>query len=222
LGSQPRHGDLITEFLETDQLIPFTEAVLRIFDRHGERARRNKARMKFLVKEIGLEAFLDLVEKEQKALPFKSFPLDFENYEQGRILPNPPDVEVNPADLGLDFELWKLTNVLPQKQEGYVSIGVRVPVGDFYLDQARPLADLVENFAAGEIRFTLRQNILIRVVREDLVPFFYQELKKINLAQRGNNSLGDITACPGTDTCNLGIASSTGIAHELEKVIEQE
>ena len=216
LGSQPRHGDLITEFLETDQLIPFIEAVLRIFDRHGERARRNKARMKFLVKEIGIEAFLDLVEKERKALPFHSFPLQFEDQESPS-LPNPPRVEVNPAELGLDFELWKLTNVLPQKQDGFVSIGVRVPLGDFYLDQARPLADLVEKYAAGEVRFTLRQNILIRDVRADLVPFFYQELKKINLAQRGYNSLGDITACPGTDTCNLGIASSTGIAKELEK-----
>ena len=177
LGSQPRHGDLINEFLETDQLIPFIEAVLRIFDRHGERARRNKARMKFLVKEIGIEVFLDLVEKEKKALPFESFPLQFEDQESPS-LPNPPRVEVNPAELGLDFELWKLTNVLPQKQDGFVSIGVRVPLGDFYLDQARPLADLVESYAAGEVRFTLRQNILIRDLRADLVPFFYQELKK--------------------------------------------
>ncbi|MGM0946375.1 MAG: nitrite reductase [Bacteroidota bacterium] len=221
LGSQPRHADLISEFLETDQLIPFIEAVLRIFDRHGERARRNKARMKFLIKDLGIETFLDLVEKEKAALPFKSFPLDFE-HEEGKTLPNPPNVEVDSAELGLDFELWKLTNVLEQKQASYVSIGVRVPLGDFYLDQARPLADLVENYAAGEIRFTLRQNILIRDVREDLIPFFYQELKKINLAQRGYNSLGDITACPGTDTCNLGIASSTGIAVELEKVILEE
>ncbi|WP_297338480.1 HEPN domain-containing protein [Algoriphagus sp.] len=221
LGSQPRHADLISEFLETDQLIPFIEAVLRIFDRHGERARRNKARMKFLIKDLGIETFLDLVEKEKAALPFKSFPLDFE-HEEEKTLPNPPTVEVDSAELGLDFELWKLTNVLEQKQKGYFSIGVRVALGDFYLDQARPLADLVENYAAGELRFTLRQNILIRDVREDLIPFFYQELKKINLAQHGYNSLGDITACPGTDTCNLGIASSTGIAVELEKVIEQD
>ncbi|MCR9082536.1 MAG: nitrite reductase, partial [Cyclobacteriaceae bacterium] len=221
LGSQPRHGDLITDFFETDQLIPFIEAVLRIFDRHGERARRNKARMKFLIKDLGIETFLDLVQKEKEALPFKVYPLDFENQEENP-LPNPPKVEVSSSELGLDFELWKLTNVLPQKQDGYVSIGVRVPLGDFYLDQARPLADLVEEYAAGEIRFTLRQNILIRDVREDLIPFFFQELKKINLAQRGYNSLGDITACPGTDTCNLGIASSTGIAVELEKVIQEE
>jgi sulfite reductase (ferredoxin) len=221
LGSQPRHADLISEFIETDQIIPFTEAVLRIFDRHGERARRNKARMKFLVKDLGLEAFLELVEKEKKALPFSSFPLDFETYELQRTLPSPetPLLETQP---GLDFELWKLTNVIPQKQEGYVAIGVKVPLGDFYIDQARALADLVERYANNEVRFTLRQNFLIRDVREDLVPFFYQELQKIGLGQRGYNTLGDITACPGTDTCNLGIASSTGIAVELEKVILEE
>ncbi|MDP2041178.1 MAG: HEPN domain-containing protein [Algoriphagus sp.] len=221
LGSQPRHADMISEFVETDQIIPFTEAVLRIFDRHGERARRNKARMKFLVKDMGVEAFLDLVEKERKALPFSSFPLDFEDYEAGKTLPNPesPTLEKEP---GLDFELWKLTNVLPQKQEGYVAIGVKVSLGDFYIDQARALSDLVEKYANNEVRFTLRQNFLIRDVREDLVPFFYQELQKIGLGQRGYNTLGDITACPGTDTCNLGIASSTGIAVELEKVILEE
>lgn len=221
LGSQPRHADMISEFVPTDQIIPFTEAVLRIFDRHGERARRNKARMKFLVKDIGVDAFLDLVEKERKALKFQSFPLDFEEYEAGKTLPNPENPVLD-AELGLDFELWKQTNVLPQKQSGYVAIGVKVSLGDFYLDQARPLADLVEKYAAGEVRFTLRQNILIRDVREDLIPFFYQELKKIRLADRGYNTLGDITACPGTDTCNLGIASSTGIAAELEKVIFNE
>lgn len=221
LGSQPRHADLISEFVETDQIIPFTEAVLRIFDRHGERARRNKARMKFLVKDLGVEAFLDLVEKEKKALPFSSFPLDFEDYEAGKTLPNPESPKLD-KEPGLDFELWKMTNVLPQKQEGYVAIGVKVSLGDFYIDQARVLADLVEKYANNEVRFTLRQNFLIRDVREDLVPYFYQELQKIGLGQRGYNTLGDITACPGTDTCNLGIASSTGIAAELENVILEE
>jgi sulfite reductase (ferredoxin) len=221
LGSQPRHSDMISEFVETDQIIPFTEAVLRIFDRHGERARRNKARMKFLVKDLGVEAFLDLVEKEKKALPYSSYPIEFQDYDSQKSLPNPetPALENQP---GLDFELWKLTNVLPQKQEGYVAIGVKVSLGDFYIDQARALADLVEKYANNEVRFTLRQNFLIRDVREDLVPFFYQEFQKIGLGQRGYNTLGDITACPGTDTCNLGIASSTGIAVELEKVILEE
>lgn len=218
LGSQPRHADAISDFVETDQIIPFAEAVIRIFDRHGERAKRMKARMKFLIKDMGVEAFLELVENEKKALPFKSYPIDFEAYEAAQKLPDAPSATVE-EELGLDFEHFKLTNVLPQKQKGFVSVGVRVTLGDFYTDQARKLADLVEKYASGEVRFTLRQNFLIRDVREDLVPYFYKELKELGLASAGYNSLGDITACPGTDTCNLGIASSTGIAAELEKVI---
>ncbi|WP_339755287.1 nitrite reductase [Algoriphagus aquimarinus] len=218
LGSQPRHAELYTDFITADQIIPFGEAVIRIFDRHGERAKRMKARMKFLIKDMGVEAFLELVEKEKKALPFKSYPIDFEAYEAAQKLPDAPSATVE-EELGLDFEHFKLTNVLPQKQKGFVSVGVRVSLGDFYTDQARKLADLVEKYASGEVRFTLRQNFLIRDVREDLVPYFYKELKELGLASAGYNSLGDITACPGTDTCNLGIASSTGIAAELERVI---
>jgi sulfite reductase (ferredoxin) len=221
LGSQPRHADAVYEFLESDQLIPYIEAVLRVFDRHGERARRHKARMKFLIKDLGLDTFLELVEAEKKALPFQSYPIDFVAYEASQSVTN-PETPILDSELGLDYELWKQTNVLPQKQEGYVSIGVKVLLGDFFIAQAIALADLVEKYANDEIRFTLRQNFLIRDVRADLVPFFFQELKKIDLADRGYNSLGDITACPGTDTCNLGIASSTGIARELENVILNE
>ncbi|MHA7129660.1 nitrite reductase [Algoriphagus namhaensis] len=221
LGSQPRHADAVYDFLEADRLIPFIESVLRIFDRHGERARRHKARMKFLVKDLGLEKFLELIAEEQKALPYQTYPIDATSYEAAQSLPQPPEAKPD-EELGLEFDLWKQTNVLPQKQTGYFSIGVKVSLGDFYLDQARALADLVEQYANDEIRFTLRQNLLIRDVREDLIPYFYQELKKINLADRGYNSTGDITACPGTDTCNLGIASSTGIARELEDLLRLE
>ncbi|WP_194776378.1 HEPN domain-containing protein [Pararhodonellum marinum] len=221
LGSQPRHADLITEFLPTDELIPFIEGVLRIFDRHGERAKRLKARMKFLIKDIGVEAFLQLVKEEQNALPYKKYPIDYQTYEASKTLPQPETILVE-EPLELAYEQWKLTNVLPQKQAGYVSIGIKVHLGDFTTDQARKLAVLVKTYANNEVRFTLRQNILIRDVKQELVPFFYQELKKLDFASPGYNTFGDITACPGTDTCNLGIASSTGIAKELEKVILSE
>ncbi len=218
LGSQPRHADLITEFLPTEDLIPFIEGVLRVFDRHGERARRLKARMKFLINELGLEAFLDLVKEEQKALPYKTYPIDGEAYDASQDIARPEFPAVD-EPLDLAYEQWKLTNVLPQKQADFVSVGLKVHLGDFYTAQARQLADLISKYASNELRFTLRQNILIRNVQEKAVPFFYQELKKIGLADAGYDSFGDITACPGTDTCNLGIASSTGIAKELEKVI---
>lgn len=221
LGSQPRHADLITEFLPTDELIPFIEGVLRIFDRHGERSRRLKARMKFLINDIGIEEFLNLVKEEQKSLPYHTYPIDAQTYEAARVLPK-HEVPVLAEPLSLAYEQWKLTNVLPQKQEGYVSVGVKVLLGDFSTKQARQLADLIKNYANNELRFTLHQNILIRDVQTEAVPFFYEELKKIGLADAGYDSFGDITACPGTDTCNLGIASSTGIARELEKVILNE
>lgn len=220
LGSQPRHADELYEFLPSDKIIPVMEGVLRIFDRHGERRSRAKARMKFLIKDISLEAFKTLLEEEQKAIEFKSVPINFESYQSSiPVTVTAPKVQIIEHKA---FETWKTTNLIPQKQEGYVAIGIKVLLGDFYTDKARLLADLVEKYAAGEIRLTLRQNILIPFVKEDLVPFFYCELDKLGFAEAGYNKAIDITACPGTDTCNLGIASSTGVAAELERVIKTE
>jgi len=221
LGSQPRHADPVHEFLPTDQLIPFSVAVLRIFDRFGERAKRMKARMKFLISAMGTEEFLALVEEEKGALPHQTYPIDHESYERSQNLPNPPIVEVEePTDVS--YQRWKTTNVFPQKQDGFVTLGIKVKLGDFRTDVARKLADLVKSYANNEVRFTLRQNIIIRDVKKELIPFFYQELKKLGMADYGYNTVGDITACPGTDTCNLGIASSTGAAEVLEEVIFNE
>ena len=220
LGSQPRHADLFYEFLPSDKIIPLMEGVLRVFDRYGERKSRAKARLKFLLKDIGLEAFKQLIEEEQNAIEFKTVAIDATNYEVSiPVNVGVPDVYLE--DLAR-YNLWKSTNVIPQKQNGYFAIGIKVLLGDFYTDKARLLADLVEQYAAGEIRLSLRQNILIPFVKEELLPFFYNELEKLGFTEVGYNKAVDITACPGTDTCNLGIASSTGIAEELERVIKTE
>ncbi|UKM64921.1 HEPN domain-containing protein [Flavobacteriaceae bacterium GSB9] len=221
LGSQPREADVLFDFVETDKIIPIMEGVLRIFDRHGERKSRAKARMKFLIKDIGLEAFKELVEAEQDAIAQKSVEIDADAYVASKPVEVKEIPQVNLKDEQA-FETWKSTNLIPQKQEGYVAIGIKVLLGDFYTDKARLLADLVEKYAAGEIRLSLRQNIVIPFVKEELVPFFYTELEKLGFVEAGYNKAVDITACPGTDTCNLGIASSTGIADELERVIKAE
>ena len=220
LGSQPRHADVLYEFLPSDKIIPVMEGVLRIFDRYGERKSRAKARMKFLLKDIGLDAFRDLITQEQNAIALKTVAIDADSYVSSTpVSVDAPKVDIKNQEA---FNLWKLTNLIPQKQEGFVAIGIKVLLGDFYTDKARLLADLVDRYAAGEIRLTLRQNIVIPFVKKDLVPFFYQELEKLNFVEAGYNKAVDITACPGTDTCNLGIASSTGIAEELERVIAAE
>lgn len=220
LGSQPRHADEMFAFLPADQIIPLMEGVVRVFDRYGERKSRAKARMKFLLKDIGLDGFKELLQEEQLAIPFKTYPIDADAYPKISLSKNEaPEVIIEDRS---HFNLWKSTNLVPQKQEGYVAIGIKVLLGDFYIDKARQLADLVEKYAAGEVRMTLRQNILIPHVKESFLPFFYQELHRLGFAEIGYNAAVDITACPGTDTCNLGIASSTGIADELEKVIKAE
>ncbi|MCK0156034.1 HEPN domain-containing protein [Cellulophaga sp. F20128] len=220
LGSQPRHADELFAFLPTDKIIPLMDGVVRVFDRYGERKSRAKARMKFLLKDIGLDGFKALLEEEQKAVPIQTFPVDVAAYPAVSIAnAATPTVEIEDNSA---FEQWKNTNLVPQKQKGYVAIGIKVKLGDFYIEEARQLADLVDLYAAGELRLSLRQNILIPYVKEELVPFFYTELKKLGFVEAGYNKASDITACPGTDTCNLGIASSTGIADELERLITAE
>ncbi|WP_163408894.1 HEPN domain-containing protein [Flavobacterium ajazii] len=221
LGSQPAHAELLSEFVPVNEIIPTAEGIIRIFDRYGERAKRMKARMKFLIKEIGKDVFLDLVEKEKKAIAFETYEIDTTAFEGA--IPEPllevPQVTIEDSAA---YEAWKKSNVIAQKQAGYYAIGIKVLLGDFYIDKARLLADLIKNYAANELRFSLRQNIVIRHVKEENLPFFYQELAKLDFVHLGYNSVGDITACPGTDTCNLGIASSTGIAEELERVLSAE
>ena len=221
LGSQPRHADKLYDFIEAEEIIPLIESVLRVFDRHGERAKRLKARMKFLIKDIGLEAFLELVDEQKKALSQEKAEFHIDKFEAA---PSLQEVEIPSVEIEdqKEYEVWRNTNVVPQKQEGLFAVGIRVPLGDFYTGGARKLADLIKKYAGNEIRLSLRQDILIRHVREPFLPFFYTELKKLGYAENGYNKTVDITACPGTDTCNLGIASSTGIADVLEDVLKEE
>ena len=221
LGSQPHHAELLSEFIPVNQIIPTTEGVLRVFDRHGERAKRLKARMKFLIKDIGKEEFLRLVEEEKKALSYQSYEIDTTDFD-GAIPTTLLEVPTVTIDDVAAYEAWKKSNVIAQKQAGYVAIGIKVLLGDFYTDKARALAELIKNYGANELRFSLKQNIVLRNIKEENLPFFYQELAKLDFVTLGYDTINDITACPGTDTCNLGIASSTGIAEELERVLKLE
>ncbi|SEN46461.1 sulfite reductase (ferredoxin) [Flavobacterium sp. CF108] len=218
LGSQPAHAELLSEFVPVNEIIPTAEGIIRIFDRYGERAKRMKARMKFLIKEMGRDVFLDLVEQEKKAIAFETYEIDTTAFDGPITEPVLEVPQVTIEDTAA-YEAWKKSNVIKQKQDGYYAIGIKILLGDFYTDKARLLAALIKNYGANELRFSLRQNIVIRHIKEENLPFFYQELAKLDFVQLGYNSTGDITACPGTDTCNLGIASSTGIAEELERVL---
>ncbi|EOR92638.1 Ferredoxin--sulfite reductase [Arcticibacter svalbardensis MN12-7] len=219
LGSQPHISEFVTDFMHEDLIIPFAESVIRVFDRHGERAKRNKARLKYLIQEMGKKAFLELAEKERLALKNKTFKIsrDFDFTLPASVIQ--PAIELlNPVK----YEQWRKTNIFPQKQEGYVSVGIRVQNGDIKTPIARKLAEIVRDTAADDIRLTNTQGILLRYVKEENLPYLFQKLDELYLAEPGFGSVLDITSCPGTDTCNLGISNSTGITRELEKVMTAE
>jgi len=221
LGAQPHLGLTMYEFIDESTIIPLIEAVLRVFDRHGERTKRARARLKFLVRDMGLQHFIALVDTERKALSNTVFKIDKSYFERETVISKvkTPLVKIEDKEA---YYLWKTTNVIPQKQKGLSAIGIRVQLGNFHTDKARKIAFLIKNYAANELRLTLRQNILIRHVKNELLPFFYAELKEIGLVEIAYNSANDITSCPGTDTCNLGIANSTSLSRELEKVLKNE
>ena len=124
-------------------------------------------------------------------------------------------LSVNGKKLGAEYDAWVETNVYRQRQQGFATVTVTLPLGDATGEQTRRLADLMEKYASGHARTTVEQNIVLRWVKEAQVPALYEELKALGLHQGGAGTIVDVTACPGTDTCKLGIAASRGLAGEL-------
>ncbi|HLP11877.1 MAG TPA: nitrite/sulfite reductase [Flavobacteriales bacterium] len=221
LGAQPILAQTFSEFLEADEVIPFTEAVLRIFDRYGERKNRNKARLKYLVGKLGLPEFLRLVNEEKYAVAFKKEDLVLHNYEEPVIRETNFDTVI-PFELKESYLKWVSTNVFTQKQKNYAGVYIKIQLGNISSDTARKLANIARLYASNDIRITNAQSLLFKYVSpQNLKPLFL-ELYAIGLAAPGAESTGDITACPGTDTCNLAIAGSTSVSIELEKLIQTE
>ncbi|MBL7889801.1 MAG: HEPN domain-containing protein [Bacteroidia bacterium] len=221
LGAQPFLAKTAFEFLEEDQLIPFTEAVVRVFDRHGERLSRHKARIKYLINKIGIEEFLKLTEEERLALNVKSYKIDREAVPSKEKYINSSFTTFKVSDDPV-YKDWLVTNVFEQKQQGYYGVFIKISLGNINTTTARKLAEVVDTYATDDIRITVNQGLLLKFVPKGALPALFKALSKLGLAQIGFDSVADITACPGTDTCNLGISSSTGISKELERVITEE
>ena len=172
---------------------------------------------------LGIEEFRRLVKEERATLDtdpaWTSWLASLNQYEE-QGLPNP--VTTEPIVLGEDqaeFDRWKSTNIYAQRQSGYNCVTIALPLGDITSAQMRGLADVVRKFTPDTIRTTVEQNLLMRWIHEADLPALYLALKALKLNQGGAESIVDITACPGTDTCKLGISSSRGLAGELRERI---
>lgn len=221
LGAQPAIAHPINDFLHEDDLIPYIESTLRVFDRHGERNNRNKARMKFLVAKLGLEEVLKLIDEEKIANNAKKFVIDRETIQLPEIPQQTsyPDVTISDP---LHYELWLKTNVFEQKQKGFYGVYIKVTTGDIPTAKARDLIESIRGLVADEIRITINQGLLLKFVRPEALPLLFKRLKDLDFAKPGFDSVADVTTCPGTDTCNLGISNSTELARVLEDLIAEE
>jgi sulfite reductase (ferredoxin) len=219
LGAVPHLAQLFDEFIPAEELLPVSQAIARIFARYGEKQNRNKARLKFLVTKLGIEEFRRLVWEERQTLETDPKWTDWletiPDYEESAL---PQPVSAGEAiELDEEFEKWKSTNVYEQRQDGFVTVTVALPLGDITSSQMRRLADITRRFTRDTARTTVEQNIVLRWIHAVDLPALYQALSELNLHATGAQSIVDITACPGTDTCKLGIASSRGLGGELRQ-----
>ena len=217
LGAVPYMAKLFDDFVPVEEILPLTQSVARVFARLGEKKNRSRARIKFLVQDLGIEKFRELVLEERKTLTYDPRWTDFvDAAERFTEAPLKPGGET-PGSASDGFARWVSSNTRPQKQAGYVTVTVALPLGDITANQLRALADIVRRFTKETIRTTVEQNFAIRWVSKSDLPEMYRELEAAGLGDAGAGAIVDIVTCPGTDTCKLGISSSRGLAGELHK-----
>jgi sulfite reductase (ferredoxin) len=221
LGAQPILANIVDDFLPEDQVVPYIESTLRVFDRYGERNNRNKARFKYVIQKFGLEEVLNLIKQERIANKVKTYKIDTDNLPAPAL---PPSVEFGDVVISnpLGYEQWLATNVFEQKQKGFYGVYIKVQTGDIPTEQARKLVALLRPLAGDEIRITQNQGLLLKYVRKEAFATLYNGLAEIGMAAPGFDSVADVTTCPGTDTCNLGISNSMTFARVLEDLIYNE
>ena len=222
LGAVPHKAKLFDEFLPEEELLPMAQAIVRVFARLGEKRNRARARIKFLIANLGLDEFRRIVlEERQKLTPDPRWTEFLSTVHEQTEAPLRQGVSLNGAERSAGFEAWYATNVHHQKQPGYVAATVTLPLGDITADQFRALAEIARRFVKDTVRTTVEQNIVYRWVSEVDLPDFYRALCEIGLGEPDAGTIVDVTACPGTDTCKLGIASSRGLARELRSRLSQ-
>jgi sulfite reductase (ferredoxin) len=223
LGTVPHQAKVLMEFATEEQIMRLAQAISRVFAAHGEKQNRNRARIKFLVGKLGIDEFRRLVMEAYDSLPHDDRWTDYIDELptwSDQPLKGPSKLQIR--NIPDDFRTWYQTNVYQQRQEGYSVVTVNLPLGDFTAKQAHQLADIARQYIGDNIRTTVEQNLVLRWVSNEDLPELFEDLKAIGLGDPGAGTIVDITTCPGTDTCKLGIASSRGLTGELRtRLIEK-
>ncbi len=227
MGRTPMIAPLIRAFVPLDELVTYCEAALRVYNRHGRRDNKYKARIKILVHELGAAEYTRQVEQEFTHL--KTQNIEPPLAELARIAAYFADPafeagaseQVDRSDPG--FALWLDRNTAAHKQPGYAVVTISLkPVGgipgDASADQIRLMADLARDYSFDECRVTHAQNIVLPHVRKADLFALWQKLEAAGLGTANIDGIGDIIACPGLDYCSLANARSIPVAQKISKV----
>ncbi|HEV7501187.1 MAG TPA: nitrite/sulfite reductase, partial [Vicinamibacteria bacterium] len=235
------------DFLPAGEIFEVAEAVLRVFHHLGDFKHKQRNRMKFLIREMGWEAWHAEFEKELAGFRAEGgapppFPPDRPPVEASPDWPRtePPSVEECAARAsaavtrgpglipdkaarvpsGVRYDLqWSSSNVRPQRQAGFSLVTVTLPLGDLTGAQLRLVADLAQAYGDGTVRTTVRQGLLFRWVPTDEVPGLYRRLAAAGLGLGGANTVADVASCPGAESCRLAVTQSRGLGRQLGETL---
>lgn len=217
LSTVPTEAFVLHESYPAERILEVAEALLRVFDRTGDRKNRHKARLKFVVRKLGREAFVKLYEETLAEVLSSARPPAI----------TVPDLDREPVvDWALppladpELRAFARTNVSKTRHVGRVFVTIRLPVGDLTHHQFRALAGIARTIGEGQVRLTIDQNLLLRDVRVEDLPRLHEALKAIGLATPGAGTSADVTSCPGADSCKLAITHSRDMAKVLTERLD--
>jgi len=229
LGANPFPAQALEEFTSREDLLPTIEAILRTFDHYGNRDNKLRARMKWLVENMGIDEVRERIIKERKFLRASAtwpggVPVIVRtngDSPAGTGTAVSADGGVQVTLNGLDpFRRWDMANVVRGRANKTVSAYAHAHLGDLTSAQLRGLAALQRELAC-EMRITNRQNLVLRGLAEGDLPLVHERLIALNLGAPGAELARDVVSCPGADTCNLAVTQSRGLGDDIARALEE-
>ncbi len=230
-GRTPFIAHTIRESLEPEHLLSYVEAILRVYNIHGRRDNINKARIKIIVNQMGIDKYRELVDAEWERIKDGSLKVPLDEIDRINAYFAPPEYQAledlseeldTLREFDEDFDRWMKSNVAAHQVPGYSIVNItlkapgRVP-GDISADDMDAVADLADRYSLGEIRINHRQNLTFVDVKQQDMHSLWQELKELELATPNLGQITDIICCPGLDYCNLANARSIPLANDINQ-----
>ncbi|MFT2109856.1 nitrite/sulfite reductase [Marinomonas sp. 2405UD68-3] len=234
LGRTPMVGSTICDFIPRADLLTYLEAIIRVYNQHGRRDNKYKARIKILVKALGIDEFRSRVEEEWKHIKGKESTVpdaEFTRLQRFFTEPTYEILENNGAALtdklatSTGFSRWYERNTFPHKKDGYRIVTLTLKKagqapGDATADQMDKAADLADKYSFNELRVSHEQNLVLADVRQDQLIDLWNDCKEAGFATPTLGLLTDMICCPGGDFCALANAKSIPIAEQIQEEFE--